>query len=79
MAKFISFYFEGNLRWGHFNTPDDVKDLLKSYNYQELRKAQSYSGSLEGNKPSFGFYSEYDGELTLGQWIDKNNLSEYFL
>ena len=75
---FKKFYFEGNLRWGNFNNPDDVRDLLKYYNYEELRKARIIPGYEEIEKPCFGFYSEYCGKLTLGEWIDKNNQEIYF-
>lgn len=74
MIKFKKFYFDGNLRWGWFHSPTDVIDLLKYYDYKMLRQALSLNKSSE----SFGFYSEYDGDETFGEWIDKNNQNKFF-
>jgi len=74
MIKFIPFYFEGNQRWGWFNTPEEVEDLLKFYDYKFLRKARAHYTS----SPYFGFYSEYNKKYTLGEWIDKNNQNKFF-
>jgi len=74
--EFKSFYFEGNLMWGHMNTPDDVNALLEVYHYEELRRAQRLGHSTE--KPCFGFYHEYNDKYTLGDWIDENHLEEFF-
>jgi hypothetical protein len=76
--EFKPFYFEGNLMWGHMNTPNDVNALLEVYHYEELRRAQLYPASRNFEKPSFGFYAEYNDKYTLGDWIDDNHLEEFF-
>jgi hypothetical protein len=76
--KFKVFYFEGNLRWGYMRTPEDVVELLKDYSYEDLRKAQRLHDSEDFDDPQFGFYAEYNDKYTLGNWIDENNLNEYF-
>jgi hypothetical protein len=77
--NFKPFYFEGNQRWGHMRTPEDVKALLMSYTYEELRRAQRYGGSMPlTGIPSFGFYAEYNDTYTLGNFIDDNHMQEYF-
>ncbi len=78
--KFVKFYFEGNERWGIFNTPADVLDLLNYYDYETLRKAEKLNypaGALVSNIVSFGFYLEYRGK-TFGEWIDENNQGIFF-
>lgn len=77
--EFKKFYFEGNLRWGYMNTPEDVISLLKDYSYWDLRKAQRLRDSEDNEIPSFGFYVEYNDKYTLGNWIDENNLIGYFM
>jgi len=72
-----TFYFEGNLYWNRINTIEDIKKLLSFYSYNELRKAKINPDSSE-DLPCFGFYSEYNGKLTLGKWIDENKLNKYF-
>lgn len=76
--EFKRFYFEGNLRWGYMNTPEDVELLLKDYSYKELRHAQRLRDSENAGTPSFGFYAEYNDKYTLGDWIDENGLEEFF-
>jgi hypothetical protein len=61
------------------NTPEDVKELLKDYTYWDLRKAQRLHDSEHFEVPQFGFYAEYNDKYTLGNWIDENNLIEYFM
>ena len=75
---FKPFYFESNQRWGHFNTPEEVQDLLRCYPYEELRQAKAYMDTVRLGKPSFGFYSEYDQGPRFGEWIDKNSQGKYF-
>ena len=70
--EFKKFYFEGNQRWGHMNTPEDVAILLKDYPYELLRRAQRLRNSENAEIPSFGFYVEYSDAYTLGNWIDDN-------
>jgi hypothetical protein len=77
--EFKRFYFEGNLRWGYMNNPEDVRELLKDYTYEELRKARRLRNSADAEIPSFGFYREYDDNYTLGDWIDENHLEEFFI
>lgn len=80
MTKFIPFYFEGNLYFQYIQTPEDVKELLKAYDYKTLRQAKSLGSKKlsKKEKPSFGFYLEYDGLTTLGEWIDINNQGSFF-
>lgn len=82
MKKFIPFTFDGNLYFGDIDSPDDVKKLLTAYDYLTIRKAkelgEEYSYRDKDDKKSFGFYYEYQGKLTLGEWIDKNKLNGFF-
>lgn len=71
---FKPFYFNGNQFFGHVKTPEDIKMLLSCYDYNTIRKAQVKDIGLS----DFGFYAEYNGNLTLGEWIDKNNLGIFF-
>jgi len=76
--KFKRFFFEGNLRWGYMNTPEDVVVLLEDYPYEQLRQAQRLRDSENIETPSFGFYAEYSDKYTLGDWIDENGLEKFF-
>lgn len=76
--EFKKFYFEGNLYWGHINNPEDLKELLDTYPYDLLRKAQRLHDSADYEVPQFGFYAEYNDTYTLGDWIDENNLEPLF-
>jgi hypothetical protein len=78
MKDFKPFFFEGNLRWGNMNTPEDVAQLLIDYSYEELRHAQRLGKSENAKTPCFGFYHEYNDKYTLGEWIDENEQESYF-
>jgi hypothetical protein len=77
--EFKRFYFEGNFWWGYVNSPADLVQLFSAYTYEELRKAQRLYNSADYTDPHFGFYAEYNDKYTLGDWIDENNLSQYFI
>lgn len=74
IKNFVPFYFEGNMCWGFIETPEQIFDfLLKNYTFEQIRKAKVNPDSLYAdNFLKFGFYSEYNGDLTLGEWFDKN-------
>ncbi len=76
--NFKPFYFEGNERWGHMRTPEDVQSLLHSYTYEQLRRAWRNKNSASNEIQCFGFYGEYNDIYTLGQFVDDNNMQEYF-
>lgn len=76
-----TFWFEGNMAFGKIESRKDWVIIVNKYKgrggVEFLRKAQENPNADIG-MPSFGFYIEHDGPLTLGRWADKNkvNLNE---
>lgn len=78
-TQFTPFYFEGNRFNGYWvNNEEDLKRLLNAYKVVEgepdIKGAQLYNGCDEKTKEqgnNFGFYTEYSGEQTLGEWLSK--------
>ena len=77
------FRFEGNLYVGLISTPDDwekVKNAYKGhFTIEELLKAQIHGEKFEFDVPyqgpdRFGFYQEYDGDKTLKEFFDENEM-----
>lgn len=79
ISNFKPFWFDGNQWFGFVDTPEKAKDLLKYYSYEEIRRARCVVGGFNSKSVArFGFYSEYRGDLTLGEWIDKNDQKLFF-
>lgn len=79
ISNFKPFWFDGNQWFGFVDTPKKAKDLLKYYNYEEIRRARCVGKKFDSKLVArFGFYNEYRGDLTLGQWIDKNDQKLFY-
>lgn len=73
--QFTPFYFEGNMYFGLIDSKETFNELMKAYRgHADISTARAYDGSMPMDKPSFGFYSEYRGKQTLGQWMKQNNI-----
>jgi len=67
--KVEKFYFESNQFWKIIETQEDLDLMIELVpEYRKARKNVYREDS--DNYPAFGFYSEYDGELLLGEWLD---------
>jgi hypothetical protein len=81
-TQFKSFWFEGQLYFREVKNEEEAVRLLEAYgdDFERLKKAKVKPSS---QKPgayviAFGFYPEYDGELTLGEWLAENNMLSFF-
>lgn len=67
------FWFEGNMAFGE--CPREWDRIKAAYPNTDLRKALACESSLNQNHlPSFGFYSEHKGQMTLGEFMDKHGI-----
>jgi hypothetical protein len=74
--SWVPFYFEGNLAWGWINTPEDWERVKFQYKDQfDPSLAKQYNGVTTRGYASFGFYTEYNGTITLKEWAEKLNMS----
>lgn len=76
------FYFDGNQAWGLIESPEEWQRIVGEYKAHSdtepdfLRRARFNPRSVkESGIPAFGFYGEYTGPLTLGEWADQNGMS----
>jgi len=78
--EFVPFFFEGNQYVKLIDCYWKLTDLLFFYDLNTIKKAKVKTRTLNPEKyiVSFGLYSEYNGDLTLGEWINKNNLKQQF-
>lgn len=78
--RFQTVWFDGNQWFGYIDSPKKAKEILEHYSYKEIRRAKIYSGDFKiGSDPlRFGFYREYQGSSTFGDWIDWNEQNEYY-
>lgn len=75
----IPFYFEGNQAWGLIDSHNRLMALIKSHMHSHyttaheaisfIKRAKHRPGSRHNTEHAFGFYPEYNGDLTLGEWM----------
>lgn len=82
MTLFKPFWFEGQLYFGEVKNIDEVARLMEAYgdDFERIKtaKVKPSSQKLGAYVIAFGFYPEYNGELTLGEWLEKNNMMSFF-
>jgi len=67
------FWFEGNMAWGE--CPREWERIKAAYPKMDLRTALVAPHSLQPpGLPSFGFYSEHVGPMTLGEFMDQHGM-----
>lgn len=77
------FYLETNATWGKVENDDGwnkhIENVIKLYNYTReeaeahLLKSRINPRSSEDSLPYFGLYSEYNGPITLREWLQDTN------
>jgi hypothetical protein len=69
------FYFEGNEAWGLIEKPEDWERIKREYAahapYTDLKSALR---GKDYSEPRFGFYAEYAGPQTLGEWAKEQGM-----
>lgn len=80
-VEFVPFFFEGNQYVHTIDNAHMLRDLLFFYNFGDIKKARVKPRTTNTDRYliSFGFYSEYNGDMTLGDWIKNNGLMQQFL
>jgi hypothetical protein len=74
-TSFTPFYFEGNMYYDLIDSKEKFNDLVEAYKgHGDLGLAKEYVGDMPRNEIAFGFYSEYQGKQTLGEWMKLNNI-----
>lgn len=80
--KWVPFFFDGNAHFGEITSPEEWKKALADYqkvgkNVQLLmERARRLPNDVEKyGKPMFGFYAEYTGPETLGEWAAKEDIN----
>lgn len=73
-----TFYFEGNQIWGDIDSPEKWREVLREYkkvgyDLTMLRRCKENPDTKRG-MPAFGYYSEYKGPRTLGEWADAEEI-----
>jgi len=82
------FYFDGNQVFDEINSREDWREVVEIYKEIHrlddrecadfLRRAKYNPGSEERyGMPRFGFYAEYIGPKTLGEWADREKVNLY--
>jgi len=72
--EWTPFYFEGNQWRGLVDGPEKWAELRSTYKkYTDVLFAKE-NPDTGRDVPSFGFYVEYDGDRTLGQWAKEVGL-----
>ncbi len=74
-APWTPFYFEGNLGWGMIWTPKDWEFIKEQYKDQGIDLGRALQGYHSYKEPRFGFYSEYTGPKTLGEWAKEQGMT----
>lgn len=76
-----TFFFDSNLAFGLVRSKEDWLEIYAAQqdydterNVEWLRRAKVLPRSLDEKIPNFGFRMEHDGELTLGEWADKEGI-----
>lgn len=75
--KFKSFYFSGDVYDGRINNKGKAKNILEKYKFEILRKATAHPIKFD-EEIRFGFRPEYSESLTLGDWLEQNNMIKFF-
>lgn len=80
------FYFDGNQWTGFVDSEARWQALLKAYERVTsgpiearatvLRANALREGESKQRRPAFGFYLEYTGKQTLGEWLESLSLDE---
>lgn len=82
MTPFKPFWFEGQLYFREVKNESEVARLLEAYgdDFNRIKTAKVKPSSMEPNAHviSFGFYPEYNGNLTLGEWLETNKMNSFF-
>ena len=75
MPVWRTFYFNGNQIWIKVKSREDWERILRAYDndINTLRRARQGPDAPSGCK-GFGFYPEYNKDLTLGEWADRCNM-----
>lgn len=71
------FHFEGNLAWGLVDSLSEWERIKIAYgnDTEKLSRARRLNRELiRTTVDNYGFYSEYNGEKTLGEFFTKNNM-----
>ncbi len=68
------FYFEGNLAWGWINNPQEWKRIQEAYKNSSVILT-SAKRNLNNKRDAFGFYHEYNGDETLGEFFKLHNMN----
>jgi len=76
MKNWKPFYFEGNLYFGFIKSPEDWKTVKLAYKNTDINllEARVNPSTIDSNLIRFGFYIEYNGELTLSEWAKENKI-----
>lgn len=69
------FWFDGNLGFGVISSPEDWERIVTAYS-GDLRGllAAKEDPDTQRGLPSFGFYLEYNGQRTLGEWAAQQGM-----
>ena len=71
---FKRFYFEGNLYFGWVENQDDWNDVKEEYKTHLVTEELLSARQRWDKSDSFGFYSEYNVDYTLGDFLKDNNM-----
>ncbi len=76
MKNFPRFWFDGNLFFGWINNADDLQKLFHEYDgHMTKDEVLDKSVNLEdGVLNNFGLRGEYNGSLTLRQFLTDNDV-----
>jgi len=70
-----TFYFEGNLYFGFIESPEDWEKVKLAYKGTDINLLEARVNPISTYPLiHFGFYIEYDGKLTLGEWAKENKI-----
>lgn len=71
--RWVPFWFDGNQAWGHIDTPEEWERIKFAYKDSRCNLAEAKSNPAR-DTPCFGLYSEYRGELSLGEFAEENGM-----
>jgi hypothetical protein len=83
MKNWTPFWWESNQTWGKIESPEDWEKVVACYGkpgvatLDQLATAQEAPeghGRNEAKIPKFGFRIECNGDLTLKDWADANQM-----
>lgn len=79
----VPFWWESNQTWGRIESPEDWEKVFDCYgkpgvaSHEQLGTAQEAEeghGRGDSKIPKFGFRAECNGDLTLKDWADANQM-----